>query len=212
MKKEGIDPMKLVIRSLGSALLVGALSTALAAPAMAQSQGDWTLGIGVIKVNPQDDNGTLAGADAEVDDDTQLSLTGEYFVLDNLGIELLAATPFEHDISLGGSKIGSTKHLPPTISLVYHVPTQTKVTPFFGAGLNYTTFFDEDTPLGDLELEDSFGFAATVGADWAISDRDALRLNVRYMNIETDAKLDGDSIGTAEINPVTIGASFVHRF
>ncbi len=127
--------MKLVNRSLGSALLVGALSTALAAPAMAQSQGDWTLGIGVIKVNPQDDNGTLAGADAEVDDDTQLSLTGEYFVLDNLGIELLAATPFEHDISLGGSKIGSTKHLPPTISLVYHVPTELLPICWTGSGV-----------------------------------------------------------------------------
>ena len=204
--------MKHVTRSLGSALALGALFTALAVPATGQSQGDWTLGVGVINVNPKSDNGTLAGAAVTIDDDTQLSLTGEYFIQDNLGIELLAATPFEHDISLGGTRIGSTKHLPPTLSLVYHVPTNSVITPFFGAGVNYTTFFSEKTPLGRLDLDNSFGLAATVGADWKISERGALRLNVRYMDIDTDAKLNGAPIGTASIDPITVGVSYVHRF
>ena len=204
--------MKHVTRSLGSALALGALFTALAVPATAQSQGDWTLGVGVINVNPKSDNGTLAGAAVTIDDDTQLSLTGEYFIQDNLGIELLAATPFEHDISLGGTRIGSTKHLPPTLSLVYHVPTNSVITPFFGAGVNYTTFFKEKTPLGDLKLDDSVGLAATIGADWKVSDRGSLRLNVRYMDIDTDATLNGVAIGKAEIDPISVGVSYVHRF
>ena len=204
--------MKHVTRSLGSALALGALFTALAVPANAQSQGDWTLGVGVINVNPKSDNGTLAGAAVTIDDDTQLSLTGEYFIQDNLGIELLAATPFEHDISLGGTRIGSTKHLPPTLSLVYHVPTNSVITPFFGAGVNYTTFFKEKTPLGDLKLDDSVGLAATIGADWKVSDRGSLRLNVRYMDIDTDATLNGVAIGKAEIDPISVGVSYVHRF
>ncbi|ASM73613.1 outer membrane protein W [Pseudosulfitobacter pseudonitzschiae] len=204
--------MKIVTHNLVSALALGALSTALAMPAMAQSQGDWTFGVGIINVNPKSDNGSLAGAATTLGDDTQLSLTGEYFIRDNLGIELLAATPFEHNISLGGTEIGSTKHLPPTVSLVYHVPTKGKITPFFGVGVNYTTFFEETTALGDLELDDSFGLAATVGADWQISDRGALRVSVRYMDIKTDATLDGASIGTAKIDPISVGASYVHRF
>lgn len=204
--------MKHVTRSLGSALALGALFTALAVPATGQSQGDWTLGVGVINVNPKSDNGTLAGAAVTIDDDTQLSLTGEYFIQDNLGIELLAATPFEHDISLGGTRIGSTKHLPPTLSLVYHVPTNSVITPFFGAGVNYTTFFKEKTPLGDLKLDDSVGLAATIGADWKVSDRGSLRLNVRYMDIDTDATLNGVAIGKAEIDPISVGVSYVHRF
>ena len=204
--------MKHVTRSLGSALALGALFTALAVPATAQSQGDWTLGVGVINVNPKSDNGTLAGAAVTIDDDTQLSLTGEYFIQDNLGIELLAATPFEHDISLGGTRIGSTKHLPPTLSLVYHLPTNSVITPFFGAGVNYTTFFKEKTPLGDLKLDDSVGLAATIGADWKVSDRGSLRLNVRYMDIDTDATLNGVAIGKAEIDPISVGVSYVHRF
>lgn len=204
--------MKIVSHALMTALAVGTLGTTFALPAMAQSQGDWTVGIGIINVNPKSDNGTLAGSATTLGDDTQLSLTGEYFIRDNLGIELLAATPFEHGISLGGTEIGSTKHLPPTISLVFHVPTKGKITPFFGVGLNYTTFFEETTGLGNLKLDDSFGLAATVGADWQISDRGALRVNVRYMDIETDATLNGAAIGTAKIDPISVGLSYVHRF
>jgi len=200
------------MKTLVSALALGVAAASFAAPAVAQSQGDWTFGVGVINVNPKSDNGTLAGAAATIDDNTQLSLTAEYFIRDNLGIELLAASPFEHDIALGGSNIGSTKQLPPTLSLVYHIPTKGKVTPFVGVGVNYTTFFSEESSLGTLDLDNSFGFAATVGADWQISERGALRLNVRYMDIDTDARLNGAPIGKAEIDPVTVGVSYVHRF
>lgn len=200
-----------------SALAVGAaLASIMAVPALADasfySQGSWHFGAGVANVNPKSDNGTLAGAAATIGSDTAISLTAEYFIRDNIGIELLAATPFDHDIALGGTNIGSTKHLPPTLSVNYHFPTKGKITPFVGLGVNYTTFFEEETALGNLELDDSFGLAASLGADWQISDRGALRINVRYMDIDTDAKLNGADIGTAEIDPVTVGVSYIHRF
>ncbi|MFV1600597.1 MULTISPECIES: OmpW/AlkL family protein [unclassified Phaeobacter] len=195
-----------------SALALSAALAALAGPALAQSQGDWTLGIGIANVNPKSDNGTLAGAAATIDDDTALTFTAEYFIRDNIGIELLAASPFEHDISLNGAYIATTKHLPPTLSVNYHFPTQTKFKPFVGVGINYTTFFEESSPAGVISLDDSVGLALNLGADWQISDRGALRVNVRYMDIETDVTLNGTRIGTAEIDPVTVGFGYVHRF
>ena len=195
-----------------SFLALATACTVLAAPALAQSQGDWTFGVGIINVNPKSDNGTLAGSPATLSDDTQISLTAEYFIRDNLGIELLAATPFEHDINIGGTFAGTSKQLPPTLSINYHFPTKGKIKPFIGAGINYTTFFEEASGLGVLKLEDSWGFALQAGAVWQVSDKGALRLNVRYMDIESDAYLNGASIGKAEIDPVTIGVSYVHRF
>jgi len=195
-----------------SALALSAALLAFAGPVVAQSQGDWTFGVGVANVNPKSNNGTLAGGAATIGDSTQLSLTAEYFIRDNIGIELLAATPFEHDINISGGFAGTTKQLPPTLSVNYHFPTQGKIKPFAGIGLNYTTFFEEASPLGVLELDDSWGFAVQVGADWQVSDHGALRLNVRYMDIESDATLNGASIGTAEIDPVVVGLSYVHRF
>ena len=196
-----------------AALTLSTALVALAAPVLAQSQGDWTVGIGVGYLDPKSDNGTLAGFDAEIDSDTRPIFTVEYFIQDNLGIELLAATPFKHDVTLGGSvDAGSVKHLPPTLSLNYHFPTNSAWKPYVGAGLNYTIFFEEDSPLGDLELDNSFGVSLQAGLDYMVTDKGAVRLNVRWFDIDSDVTLDGNDIGTAEIDPFLIGLSYVHRF
>lgn len=171
-------------------------------PALAKSQGDWTLGIGVGYIDPKSDNGSLAELSAEVDSDTRPIFSAEYFFRDNWGVELLLATPYEHSVTLeGGIDAGSTKHLPPKLSVNYHIPTNGPWKPYVGAGLNYTTFFDEDSSLGDLDVDDSFGFSAQAGLDYLISDTGALRLNVRWFDIEADVSLDGNDIGTLDIDP-----------
>lgn len=200
-------------RKMTNKLAALALSTALAAPAFAQNQGDWTVGVGVGYLDPKSDNGTLAGLDADVDADTRPIFTAEYFVRDNLGIELLAATPFSHEVTLGGSiDAGTVKHLPPTLSLNYHFPTNSVWKPYVGAGINYTIFFDEKSALGDLELDNSVGLALQAGLDYMVTDKGAVRLNVRWFDIDSDVKLNGADIGTAEIDPWLVGVSYVHRF
>lgn len=185
----------------------------LAAPVAAQSQGDWTFGIGVANVNPKSNNGTLAALPATIDSNTQLSLTVEYFLRDNLGIELLAATPFKHNVTLNNAvAAGNVRHLPPTVSLNYHFPTAGKLKPFVGLGINYTTFFEETSALGVLSLDDSVGVAVQLGVDYQVSDKGAVRFNARWIDIESDVTLNGAPIGTADIDPLILGVSYVHRF
>lgn len=186
---------------------------ALAAPALAQSQGDWTVGVGAGYIDPKSNNGSLANTPSKVGSDTRPIFTVEYFVRDNLGIELLASTPYEHDVTLaGGVDAGSVKHLPPTLSLNYHFQTNSAWKPYVGAGLNYTIFFDEQSPLGNLEADDSFGVSLQAGLDYMITDKGAIRLNVRWFDIDSDISLDGSPIGTAQIDPWLVGVSYVHRF
>ncbi|MCV2869774.1 outer membrane beta-barrel protein [Defluviimonas sp. WL0002] len=193
-------------------LVPALIALVAAAPACAQSAGDWTVGVGLGWVSPKGDNGLLAGQPTTVDNDMRPTITVEYFPWDNIGIELLAATPFEHTATISGVGTATTKHLPPTLSLVYHIPTAGKITPFVGAGLNYTTFFSEESALGNVKLDDSFGLAVKAGFDVAISDKGALRTEVRWMDIDTDASLNGAYIGTAEIDPVVFGVSYVMKF
>lgn len=203
-------------------LLSCALAVALGAaalPALAQSAGDWTLGFGVHAVDPRSYNGRLAGGtlDVSVDSDVKPSVTFEYFVRDNLGIEVLAALPFEHDINIAGlGKVGSTRQLPPTVSLQYHFNGQGRVSPFVGAGINYTTFFSEDTQGalagGKLKLDDSWGLAAHAGVDFAVGQRGAIRIDARWIDIDTDASLSGASLGTVAIDPLVYGAAYVVKF
>lgn len=193
-------------------LLALLATAALAAPAAAQSAGEMTLGFGFAMVSPKDDNGTLAGANATVSDNTRPSITFEYFIRDNLGIEVLGALPFKHSVSLNGVHAGETKQLPPTVSVNYHFPTGGKLTPFVGLGVNYTKFFETKSPLGELKIDESFGLAAHLGMDYAVNDRSALRLDLRYVNIDSDVKLDGAKIGKVEIDPLVVGVSYVMKF
>jgi len=200
-----------------TALTLAALLAGTAAPALAQDRGDVTFGVGLAGVFPESGNGVLAGpTPIDVDNGYSLTLTGEYFVANNLGIELLAAWPFAHDIDTGGTKIGEVKHLPPTLSLQYHFANSTKITPFVGAGINYTTFTESKAvgPLAgnDLDLDDSWGLALHAGLDYEISANGALRTDVRWINIESDVKLNGANIGKAKINPWVFGVSYVYKF
>ncbi len=204
-----------------STLLLSSLAVALslaAAPAMAQSKGDWTLSAGVHQVAPKSDNGTLAGGlEVDVDSDIKPTITGEYFIADNLGIEVLAALPFKHDININGlGRVGSTKHLPPVVTLQYHFNSQGKVSPFVGAGVNYTTFFSEETTGAlagaDLKLEDSWGLAAHAGLDFKVAENGALRVDVRWIDIDSKVKLNGEKIGTVNIDPLVYGVAYVFKF
>jgi outer membrane protein len=199
--------------------VLAAVSTCLAQPALAQSAGTWTLALGAHQVNPKSDNGSVLGgtADLEIGSDAKPTVMLEYFVGENLGVELLAAVPFKHDIDVKGlGKVGSTKQLPPTFTLQYHFNSHGKVSPFLGAGVNYTTFFDEDTSGAlegaRLQLEDSWGLAAHAGLDFAVGERGALRVDVRWMDIDSDVKLQGSDIGTAEIDPLAYGVAYVWKF
>ncbi|HQZ30418.1 MAG TPA: OmpW family outer membrane protein [Arenimonas sp.] len=198
--------------------LAAAAALFTATPALAQQAGDWTFGLGAHVVSPKSDNGSLAGGafDADVGNNWRPTFTGEYFFRDNWGIEVLASLPFQHDIELNGVKAGSTKHLPPTVSLQYHFTGSEKVKPFIGAGVNYTLFFSQDTtgPLAgaDLDLENSFGLALHGGLDFAVGTDKFLRLDARWIDIDTDVKVNGGDVGTVNIDPMVYGAAFVWKF
>jgi outer membrane protein len=145
-------------------------------------------------------------------------------------VELLAAAPFEHDIDLkDGTKVGRTKHLPPTVSLQYHFMPDSAFQPYVGAGLNFTWFFDDskegglkavDEALGvntSLDVDStSFGLAAQVGFDYQFGNNWFLNVDVRYIDISTDVtlKADGAKLATAsvDVDPVVYGAHIGYKF
>ncbi|WP_374606837.1 OmpW family protein [Thermomonas sp.] len=202
-------------------IALAAVLALAATPALAQSAGSWTVGIGAHNVAPKSDNGTLTATPLgnltmDVGSNVRPTITGEYFLQDNLGIEVLAALPFQHDISVAGvGKVGSTKHLPPTVSLQYHFG-QGKVKPFVGLGVNYTRFFStkaEGAIAGaNLDLSDSWGLAAHVGVDFKVGEKGAIRLDYRKVDIDTRVKLNGANLGTkntVNIDPSVYGIAYV---
>ncbi|MFM2582095.1 outer membrane protein OmpW [Vibrio campbellii] len=205
-----------------------AVVAALVSPSVfAHSEGDFILRVGAASVVPNDSSDKILGSqyELEVNSDTQLGLTFGYMFTDNISLEVLAATPFSHDIStdLVGKDIGSTKHLPPTVMVQYYFgDSQSKFRPYVGAGLNYTIFFDEGfnstgkgAGLSDLKLDDSFGLAANVGVDYMINDKWFLNASAWYANIETEATYKAAGVKQktdVEINPWVFMISGGYKF
>ena len=198
-----------------TALTLAALMGTTAAPALAQEKGDMLLGLGLGWIEPDSGSNISALGGQKLGAEGALSptITFEYFVADNIGIELLASWPFTHDLELGGTEIGDTRHLPPTLSLQYHFTNASQFTPFVGAGINYTYFFDENLDSGaSLDLDDSWGLALHAGVDYAVSERGAMRFDVRYIDIETNAKVNGTDIGSVDIDPWVFNVAYVLKF
>ena len=210
-------------------LAVAAALTSGAAMTHAYEAGDWVLRAGAVTVAPDTDSdaieiptspATVLPNGVDVDNDTQVSLIGVFMATDHWGIELLAATPFSHDIELEDAPIdaGSTKHLPPTLSLQWYPRGgQDGWQPYLGIGINYTIFFDEDVDkelhgalegiLGadlrksELELDDSFGLTASAGVDIPLGENWAFNAGVWYMDIDTTAavKVYPEAGGSAKV-------------
>ncbi len=185
--------------------LIGAVVLAASSAASAYEAGDIIVRAGIASVQPNETmeaGSTLDTLNGGLGNNEQLGITASYMLTDKLGLELLAATPFKHDITSNGAKIGETKHLPPTLSLQYFpMDNQSAVQPYVGVGVNYTTFFSEESTLGNLKLDDSWGLAAQAGVDYAVSDNMVLNAAVWYIDIDSDASLNGADIGTVALDP-----------
>ncbi|ENM3982691.1 outer membrane protein OmpW [Vibrio cholerae] len=196
------------------------LAALSSAPVFAHQEGDFIVRAGIASVVPNDSSDKVLNTQSElaVNSNTQLGLTLGYMFTDNISFEVLAATSFSHKISTSGGELGSlgdigeTKHLPPTFMVQYYFgEANSTFRPYVGAGLNYTTFFDEsfngtgtNNALSDLKLDDSWGLAANVGFDYMLNDSWFLNASVWYANIETTAtyKAGADAKSTdVEINP-----------
>lgn len=191
--------------------LLAVLAAATAAPAFAYDSGNTIIRVGPLLFAP--DVSTDAGtAGLDVEDNVQLGLTATYMFHPNFGAELVAATPFYHDIEAGGATIGSTKHLPPTVFLQWYPNMNETVQPFLGVGVNHTVFFDEKSTLGDLSLDDSTGIGFEAGVDWKMSDSLTLNATVWKLDINTDVSVNGAPLGELELDPflamVGVGWSF----
>ena len=209
--------------------LTAVLATGLlfASTASAHNPGDIVVRAGVAVVQPNassaqlnssalGDLGDPAITVSGINRNIQLGLTGTYMVMNHLGLEVLAATPFSHDVEadelsqLGlPDDVGSTMHLPPTISLQYYpMSGDSAFQPYLGAGINYTMFFKKEvnqelvdglngvTTVDEeytLSLKDSWGWAVQAGFDYQINDKLLVNAAVWHIAIASQATLHGQT-------------------
>jgi len=227
-----------------SVAVLAAFSLTVPMLASAYEKGDIIIRAGAANVAPDassdpiripTDPPTVLPNGVDVDDDTQLFVTGTYMLSNRWGVELLASTPFEHDINLVDAPIaaGSTRHLPPTVTVNWYPRGGAEGwQPFLGAGLNYTFFWDEqvdpqlEAALGDivglpgplpadLSLSSSWGLALRGGVDVPIAENWALSASMYWIDIDTEATLSTDVANVnfdVEIDPYVWMLGVAYRF
>lgn len=238
-----------ILNTLGITTLVVGMSCGIGTTALAAHKaGDILLRVGAVTVAPDTESGIVSGipdgvnnARIDVEKNSQLSLTATYMLTDNLGLELLAATPFSHDIvgrgDLQGVAVGETQHLPPTLSLQYHFGGKDGIfNPYVGIGINYTMFFSEEvdgqlintlntlptiaglggTQAVDMELDGSLGLAGQAGVDIKVAENWYVNAAVWYIDISTTAELKTD-LGTThevdvDIDPWVFNLAVAYKF
>lgn len=222
--------MKKEVSLLAVAVSVAGLALPMAASAY--EAGNVLIKVGTATVVPDgasDDIQQIPGQAVSASDETALGLSGTYMLSDKLGIELLLASPFDHEITasggpLAGAAIGDAKQLPPTLSAqFYPLGSSGMFKPYIGGGINYTLFFDDDVGadaagLGytKLKVDNSIGLAAQIGVDVQLTDNLLINASAMYADIDTDATLTGPGAATLnvdyDIDPMVYRVNVGYKF
>lgn len=194
-----------------------ALAAALAAP-VANAEG-FTATLGFQNTDPKSDNGTLAGADANVNDDWSLTGSFAYGFNDNWSVELWSGLgKFEHEVSLQGlGTVATVEHRPTSLSVNYHFLPESAFRPFVGVGYGWINVSGEQSrgALAGLGIDgdNANGISFTLGADYYINDSFFLRADVRKLDFDTEVTVQTlGNVGTAEVDPLVYGISAGFRF
>lgn len=173
---------------------------------------------GVHSIEPKSNNNPIVSVGSA----PGLTLDGSCFATANWAVDVLGAVPFKHDIYLAGTRtrVATTEHLPPIVSLQYHFTPEDRADFFLGAGVNYTFFFNRRTtgPLAGskLHLGSSLGLAAQAGVDFPLGKAWVLGFDVRWADIDTRGSVDLATsvlnLGTVQIDPFAYGLTIGRRF
>lgn len=206
----------------GLSVLVAVLGSAVAAPALAE-EGSFMVRVRAVNLDPANDSDAIPAlgvpADAiHVNDRVIPEVDFTYFLTKNIAAELVLTYPQKHDVSLSGRKIGTFKHLPPTLTLQYHFQPDAQFRPYVGAGVNYTRITSVNLAVpgvGALDLEnDSFGGALQAGFDIKLNQSWYLNMDVKKVWIKSDLtlKATGTKVSAVGVDPVLLGIGIGYRF
>lgn len=134
--------------------------------------------------------------------------------------ELLLASPFEHTVSIISDNnkradIAKFKQLPPTLTVKYNTPAVNGFGANIGIGATVLVPYKEKFMGSNdkLEADTVVAPAAQIGATYSKPSLPwGVFADVRYVDLKTDLKRDGEKIGKLEVNPVVYALGVSHRF
>jgi outer membrane protein len=202
-------PMK---RPLAAAVLaaIATLGAVGTTSALAEDTGDWLVRARALRLISDNDDTT--GLNLGVNNKWMPEVDITYFFTPNWAAELILTVPQKHSLYTDGTKIGTLKQLPPTLSLQYHLTELQGFRPYAGIGINYTRITDQDLVDPVSISKNSWGPAVGFGVDVPVGGGWLVNLDAKKVWIDTDVKISGEKIGTLNIDPWLLSVGVGYRF
>nr|WP_303968395.1 OmpW family outer membrane protein [Donghicola eburneus] len=116
--------------------------------------------------------------------------------------------------------MGDVTYGAPNLTLRYHFNTESRLSPYIGAGAIYALILDEeDGALSDVSVSGAWGAVIVAGVDYAIEDRWAAFAEVKKSWVETETRFSAPTPGgpvpgtsTLTIDPTTVSVGISYRF
>lgn len=201
-----------------SAAVAALASSFAAAPVFAQeAQSPWLVRVRAVNLSPENKSDPVGGTGASdritINNKVIPEFDVSYFFTPNIAAELVLTYPQKQDVRLDGNKIGTFKHLPPTLTLQYHFMPEAAFSPYVGAGINYTRISSVNLANG-LQLDSSsVGGALQIGADYKINKNWLINFDIKKVQISSDVKTaSGTKVSNVKIDPWLIGVGVGYRF
>jgi len=212
------------VRSLISLFSAALVSTAALSPAIADDDsgvaGHFQVRVRAVAVEPEPSakitlSGNDVGGTTTITDSVVPEIDGTYFITDNIGVELIAATTKHTASNSNTGPIASVWLLPPTLTAQYHFMPDSWIRPYVGAGINYTFFYSPNSALPAIHFANNVGWALQAGADVPFGEdgNKFFNVDVKKLFLPTTITAGGGTVSAhAKLDPWIVGAGVGIRF
>ncbi|WP_020206090.1 MULTISPECIES: OmpW/AlkL family protein [Cupriavidus] len=216
MKNRLLVPTRLATTAVAVLALFGALAATPAAAAD-EAQGNWMVRLRATYLDMADKSDPIGGVGPSdlitVNNKWIPELDVTYFITPHIATELVLTVPQKQDVYLGGSKIGTFSHLPPSLLLQYHFLPEATFRPYVGAGINVTRIWGANLAGNTLSLDRwSVGPVLQIGMDYKLTRNWFLNADVKKTWISSDVKAGGVKLSNASLDPWLFSVGVGYRF
>jgi outer membrane protein len=202
------------------AVLTACAGLSMSLPALAteqQAQGNWMVRMRATYLDMAGKSDPVGGIGASdritVNNKWIPELDVTYFFTPHLAAELVLTVPQKQDVHLDGNRIGSFRHLPPTLLVQYHFRPEATWRPSVGAGLNFTRIWGADLAGDTLTLDRwSIAPALQIGMDYRLTRNWFLNADVKKVWLSSDVKAAGVKVSEASLDPWLFSVGVGYRF
>ncbi|QHC35051.1 OmpW family protein [Komagataeibacter xylinus] len=210
-------------------------------------KGDFMIRLSAVGVLPEDrdsrvwatakaiglNNTMLPGTRVKTTNQVMPELTFEYFVTDNISLDLIA-TSTRHEVSAeGGSALESLTHtsktdvgsawvLPPTVTVAWHFRPHKRLNPYVGVGGTFMWFHNMNAAgnaLGTTKLNSGFtgGPSINAGVDYQLVGNWFFNFDVKQMFVRMHAWAENSDESLKvkahdSLDPTVVSAGIAYRF